>query len=642
MKERTHIIYKELLHRVWTRKYYLIFTIAISFICVFAFMAYSSSFSHNIYSNSKEIELTYGKTITQNFIAPEDNLSTIGLFFSKTDSLPTENYKFNLYDSESNLLQSIMFSSVHTQNQREYEFFFSPIKNSKNKTFKIELSSTVGNQDEYLKVVATPKDEEKVLTSNNFDNSLGLCLEIRTLTYKKSVVLFAFILTLFALLLIVLYSKNVAKNAYLTILFFGVCFCFLTPITDTPDETPHFTRAYAISQGKLSLSKDTSQNFVSLPAELHDFMYPLGQTTIVKAFKNNHFEINSSKINDTSIDATKSYSFVSYIPQAIGIFIARVLHLGPAWYFYLGRLLNLLLYAFMVYYAVKLIPFYKVSLFLASTMPMLVYISSSFNQDALLYGASALLVAYYVRLYTCEDNNITWRKMLGIIGCVALMCLSKVPYAIFGVLFFIIPRKKYKDKKTYIMSYGAILTYALIGIGWFLYTQTMGIAIALPNLDAKRQFVFMLNNPSISLRIMLVEIVTHFKWYFESMFYFGWFTKNISYLSTFYFPIFIAFIVLDKGALEIKKYHKVMISILSIFVILMVALSMYLTWTYTGRLNILGIQGRYFAPLFMLLPIILTVKRDKNYNIKNFELNGAFFSLIMLLSSSILLLNFYF
>ena len=106
-------------------------------------------------------------------------MSTIGLFFSKTDSLPTENYKFNLYDSESNLLQSIMFSSVHTQNQREYEFFFSPIKNSKNKTFKIELSSTVGNQDEYLKVVATPKDEEKVLTSNNFDNSLGLCLEIR-------------------------------------------------------------------------------------------------------------------------------------------------------------------------------------------------------------------------------------------------------------------------------------------------------------------------------------------------------------------------------------------------------------------------------------------------------------------------------
>lgn len=105
---------------------------------------------------------------------------------------------------------------------------------------------------------------------------------------------------MFALLLIVLYSKNVAKNAFLTILFFGVCFCFLTPITDTPDETPHFTRAYAISQGKLSLSKDTSQNFVSLPAELHDFMYPLGQTTIVKAFKNNHFEINSSKINDTS------------------------------------------------------------------------------------------------------------------------------------------------------------------------------------------------------------------------------------------------------------------------------------------------------------------------------------------------------
>jgi uncharacterized membrane protein len=152
----------------------------------------------------------------------------------------------------------------------------------------------------------------------------------------------------------------------------------------------------------------------------------------------------------------------------------------------------------------------------------------------------------------------------------------------------------------------------------------------------------MLNYPSISLRVMLVEIVTHFKWYFESMFYFGWFTKNISYLSTFYFPIFIAFIMLDKGALEIKKCHKVMISILSIFVILMVALSMYLTWTYTGRLNILGIQGRYFAPLFMLLPIILTVKRDKNYNIKNFELNGAFFSLIMLLSSSILLLNFYF
>lgn len=641
MKQRLYTIYKELLHRTWTRKYYLIFTIAISFICVFAFMAYSFSFAHNIDSNSKEIELTYGKSINQNFVAPDDNLSSIGLYFNKSTSLPAENYSFNLYDSEHNLLQSIMFSSIHTINQEKYEFFFTRIKNSKNKTFTIEVSSTVENQNEYLKIISSPKGDGKVLTSNNFDNSLGLCLELRTLTYKNTVIFLTFILTLFAILLIVLYSKNIATNALLTILFFGFCFCILTPLTDTPDETTHFTRAYSVSEGKLFLSKDTSQNFVTLPAELYNFMYPLGGTNLVDAFKHNQFDINSSKINDSSIDATKSYSFISYIPQAIGILIAKILHLGPAWYFYLGRLLNLFLYAFMVYKAIKLIPFYKVSLFLASTMPMLVYISSSFNQDALLYGASALLVAYYVRLYTCEDRDITWNKMLGIIGCVALMCFSKVPYAIFGLLIFIIPRKKYKDKRTYLMSYGAILICALIGLGWFLYTQAMGIAIKMPNLDAKRQFAFMINNPSISIRLMLDEIILQMKWYLDSMFNFGWFTKNLSYLSTFYFPIFIAFIILDKGALEIKKCHKVMLSILSLTVIFLVALAMYLTWTYTGRLNILGVQGRYFAPLFMLLPVILTVKRENYHYIKNFELNSAFFSLIMLLTSSILLIHFY-
>ncbi len=120
-------------------------------------------------------------------------------------------------------------------------------------------------------------------------------------------------------------------------LLFGLIFLIITPPFQTPDELSHFYRAYQISEGDfIGINKDHRVGGY-LPVSLADSYLPFryirrhehvktSWSIIRKQFEN---KLNEENRKFVDFPNTGMYSFVSYIPQASGIFIVRSFHLPP-------------------------------------------------------------------------------------------------------------------------------------------------------------------------------------------------------------------------------------------------------------------------------------------------------------------------
>ena len=76
----------------------------------------------------------------------------------------------------------------------------------------------------------------------------------------------------------------------------------------------------------------------------------------------------------------------AYVPQAIGISLARLLGLGSTALLFLGRLCNLLFFTGLTWLAMRRLPFGKEVLFGTALLPMTLHLSASFSYDVLIMG----------------------------------------------------------------------------------------------------------------------------------------------------------------------------------------------------------------------------------------------------------------
>ena len=187
-------------------------------------------------------------------------------------------------------------------------------------------------------------------------------------------------------------EDNLHKVAFVIILLFGITCVFLTPIADVSDELEHFTRSEIVSTGQIST------NYVQIPNTTE-----YGYLTIksVDDFRQNiNLNVFSTKIDDNKIDYTPLYfssafaqnPFYSYLPQGLGIFLAKILDLNAIWMLWLGRLFNLLFYAGIISLAIKKAPVLKFPLLIVSILPLAIYQAASLSVDGM-FSSLAILNA---------------------------------------------------------------------------------------------------------------------------------------------------------------------------------------------------------------------------------------------------------
>lgn len=431
-----------------------------------------------------------------------------------------------------------------------------------------------------------------------------------------------FIVLIFGLatISILLLDKKIEYVCFSIILTFGSFLVIFSPVFDVLDEPAHYARAEYIAEGNFFLKNDEEELKFS-----KDYQYLTEMTgyngmnrlkPTVNFFKSDLFskKHNTEKQIETKVKATRPYGTISYLPSALGLFIGKVISNGNLGVmFYLGRFFNLLMYALMAFFAIKMSGRWKLIIGFFSVQHLPIYISASFSQDAFFYGLSLLIFGKLIQMFD-RDELIDEKDILEMTIYSFLMIFSKLPNIMLIGLMLFFPMKRYKSKKTYYLNFAAIGFIIVSALAWVIYYSSI-IPTDLPGVvDQPAQIKFILENPKQFFQVLSMGVfstILKYKQYYA----YGW-SFNYSELG-FIFSLITMGSVLVMYPIKLRNkingWFKFAIIGVSLGIIILTNLIMYLTFTEVAAPTIAGVQGRYFFGILVLSPFILNIS-DKIYS----------------------------
>jgi uncharacterized membrane protein len=312
--------------------------------------------------------------------------------------------------------------------------------------------------------------------------------------------------------------------------------------------------------------------------------------------------------------------FFGYLPQAIGIFIAKLLDLNVIWILWLARICNLLFYASIVSLAIRKTPVLKIPLLAVACIPISIYQASSASIDSMIISLSILAVSYFIYMCKSPENSLLQRDIAIFAVICVFLGLCKLPYLAFIFLLLFVPSKKFKmeRKNNYLVILGVIILVAVIGLLWSRYsTPTLmhswrsshNLINSTMQFDhvihhPKRIGVFLYNIFFLDLPNILTGVFSFF-----GALQFHHYTDKY-YLVTSAILVYLAVTLLAyprNVEFELKTKLGSVLIILGIYV--GTCFIQLLTWASVGYYN-LGISTRYFIPLFALLPVAVWIRKN--------------------------------
>lgn len=431
---------------------------------------------------------------------------------------------------------------------------------------------------------------------------------------------FCFIMLLisaFGICCILLWQKAKLENIYLfTAITLGIAYMFsITPLS-VGDEAHHYQSAYIVS-GYMLFKEDP----YSAEASHFDYNELAGHYNVPGAYIRFFDEgIVSSDAESEKIDLVMPETYtldypLFYLPQAMGITIARLLGLGFFGIFYLGRLFNLLFYVFCVSFSIKRLAAFRLPVFLTGLLPMSLHQAASMSNDTFIFGVSILFIAYAI---SCIYEKETFLRSDYIVLLTAGVLLSPAKVVYFPIVFLVfLAAWKWKDTigyKAWILA-ASITAASTLVILIFMGSNAAAMAGEQDlNWEGGRNYTlsFILENPVETIKIFLRSLYHMREWYFYSLF--GQFLSGLTLiLPRWYIRVIVAILV--AGIVYGKKeewqpswLHRGTYFTICAAVVVLNLTAMFLGWTSDWHPVVLGIQGRYFIPV---LPLALLMLKNK-------------------------------
>ena len=432
-------------------------------------------------------------------------------------------------------------------------------------------------------------------------------------------------------------DNELYKIAFVIILCFGLLSALIVPIVDVSDELEHLTRAEITSQGVMFPHWEGGKNnLTQLYNRTDEGKYSSALNTGVgfNTTQSHMFFLNNREhtvfdtphdtdpiSNKTMLDgsAFEQNPFYGYLPQALGVFIAKLFDMNVIWMLWLGRICNLIFYAFLISMAVRMAPALKVPLLAVACIPISIYQAASVSIDSMIIGLGILTIAYFIYLYKAEAESLDVKHIALFCGLSLLLGLCKLPYLAFVFLILLVPKENFRDKGILKYMLLGVFIVGLIGVLWSTYSE--------PALMHSWRSKLNYMNPSLQLDYLMnhpFEIVRFFRSIFTYTLgitlngLFNFFSAGSanhyadSYtLITVLIWIFLL-VTLVFYPRKVDFNFKARFGSLAVLLIIYVGTCFIqlLTWADVGEMN-LGISTRYFIPLFALLPIIVSIKTDK-------------------------------
>lgn len=393
------------------------------------------------------------------------------------------------------------------------------------------------------------------------------------------------------------------------LIYIGIC-----PLFSGNDEHAHFYRMYEITEG----------HFLSPVNEVVGSEMPRSLGEAFKAGKEGQINFNSNTrikhINDMyNVDLNEEdkvlygeewateycgaalYSFVQYIPQLAAVFIGKILCLKPFIIGNLTRLVNLVFYCVVGYFAFKNLKKYQLPFFVLLTSPASIANAATMSSD----GYTNILILLFLSLlfkYMDKKEKINL-PLLGIVS--ALIASCKIVYFPIILLLIFIPKEKFKKPINKYIYLGVIFLIALVfNIVWLNLTQIYFDKFFIHTAEQK-EFVLthMFEYATIVMRTYLFNSVDYiYNIFFGHNMYSG-IIPSIPLISFVFVILFLLSMLIQKKEFDLKKSLVVYGIVIIILALITTALYVQCTANFVevGHQMVVGIQGRYFIPLVMLL-----------------------------------------
>lgn len=387
----------------------------------------------------------------------------------------------------------------------------------------------------------------------------------------------------------------------------AVCIICLNPPMMAPDEVNHFYRAYSLSEGKIWAENVNGVWGNYLPDNINPEVGVWGQTTVnTDIFRRLFFDVMHANETFVYEGNTLVYFPTSYLPQAIGIFVSRIINMSVYWIIFFGRLANCICYTTLCYYAIKFIADrYKCIMSLMALLPIALYEGCSLSTDSVIISASFLFISLALR-----DDMYKNRKKLDVIMYILgfVVVLGKFTYL--SIMFLpwlgnLHDKKKIKANIIYDIS----LIVSIIIWNLFIMLTIQNIGLYDTNISPIDQVIFILTNLFKFMATVATTTLKKLPIYFVQLFCLGW-LDHIMYALVFIYPfviLFICFAKTDEQSMFTvnRKGRLFYIFMIILSSVVLIHTALYITWTPVGLNEIWGVQGRYLVPVMPLLMILI-------------------------------------
>lgn len=441
--------------------------------------------------------------------------------------------------------------------------------------------------------------------------------------------------------------KNYEKIFLILGLIIGSIFIFIIPPFQGPDEDGHFLKSYVLAKFDLFSKAEGNETGYYLPddmVEYINFKYKRNNLENKQDFKYSFKEMYYETYTpaDYSEKSLHTFStvgakpFVHAIP-AIGVMFGNlcskfVVRSKPSCVFllYFARMACLITYLILGYILIKILPKYKKSAMAILLNPLSLFMGSIVNYDSYILPCALLVIALMLRIKYDSKCNFTFKHIIifSILGYILLS--TKIVYMPALLTLFLIPKEKFKFKenKKNNKLFAASVVLGLI-IGMFIISKLFGLLNEVANGGVSlvaQQMDFIMKHPFKYIVILVKNILSSYK--IQVMRMIGTLglldtrMPALAVLFSLFNMIYIFVVDACTSGLEVKWKDRVLYLICPLLAAVGIYTSMYLAWTPTkfgiGGDFIDGVQGRYFLPILLYVPLLITNNLIKNKKVLKF------------------------
>lgn len=395
-------------------------------------------------------------------------------------------------------------------------------------------------------------------------------------------------------------------------LLIGFCYSFSFPAYPAIswDEAVHYQRTLDASHIIRCTYSDAEYDMMT--------MTYYAQSNLSDAVKT--YERIASTDDHIVLEGSRSYiyylyQYAAYLPAGLGISICHLLDLTPTLTYAIGRYINLIMYAILVFFAMKRLRSGHAILAVIAWFPLNIFLASNYSYDWFLTGLTMLGFSYLVAELQTPDEKLTLKN-----ACIMLLSFffgigAKAIYFPLILLCLLLPASKFQSKRAQTIFRLSIGIALLIMLATFILPFITSAGASGTDIrggsdvNALEQVKYALTHPFAYAKTLLNFLFNDFL----NLKHADAYTCHFAYLgrSSYATPVMLlltAACLVEHKLIDQKvltpKFRIVTILICFITIVLFSS-ALYAAYTPVGADTINGCQPRYLEPVIFPLAFCL-------------------------------------